>query len=37
MRGMQVFSLKKPDEDLNNRIEDLTKKIFIKTEECDEL
>ena len=27
----------KTDEDLNNRLEDLAKKLFSKTEECDEL
>ncbi len=27
----------KSDDDLNDRIEDLTKKLFIKTEECDEM
>lgn len=27
----------KVQDDLNNRIDDLTKKLFVKTEECDEL
>lgn len=32
-----LLSQSKVQEDLNDRIEDLTKKLFVKTEECDEL